>query len=180
LFWKFFESFGSFKKLKLGTGVCICKRVLRRERYDSLPTTSPWDDSLPIEAEYPRHVRGVAVIGAGDLVRGVYENQYTNGEREDTGKTIFQNAFGEGITELDDENQSYEYTDEYRYSAGGTRVTRSGSQNVAAGNKADRQSVLLKCIELCVIHDVVCALALMVASSFSQLRSASLRQLWVC
>jgi hypothetical protein len=80
----------------------------------------------------------VAVIGTGDLVRGVYENQYTNGEREDTGKTTFQNAYEEGIEEIDDENQSYEYTDEYRCSAGGTRVTRSGSQNVAAGNKADR------------------------------------------
>jgi hypothetical protein len=30
-------------------------QVLRRERYDSLPTTSPWDDSLPVGAEYARH-----------------------------------------------------------------------------------------------------------------------------
>ena len=80
----------------------------------------------------------MAVIGTGDLVRGVYEKQYTNGEREDTSTTVFQNASGEGIEELDDESQSYEYTDEYRYSAGGTRVARSGSQNVAARNKADR------------------------------------------
>jgi hypothetical protein len=116
--------------------------VLRRERYDSLPTTSPWDNILPIGAEYPRHVRGVAVIGTGDLVRGEYENQFTNGEREDTGKTTFHNASGEGIEELDDENQSYEYTNEYRYNAGGTRVTRSGNQNVAAGNKAEIYSTV--------------------------------------
>jgi hypothetical protein len=109
--------------------------VLRRERYDSSPTTSSWDDSLPIGAEYPRHVRGVTEIGTSDLVRGVYENQYTNGEWEDTGKTTFQNASEEGIEKLDDGNQFYEYTDEYWYSTGGTRE-RSRSQNVAAGNKA--------------------------------------------
>ena len=109
--------------------------MLRRERYDSSPTTSSWDDSLPIGAEYPRHVRGVTEIGTSDLVRGVYENQYTNGEWEDTSKTIFQNASEEGIEELDDGNQFYEYTDEYRYSTRGTRE-RSRSQNVAAGNKA--------------------------------------------
>jgi hypothetical protein len=38
---------------------------------------------------------------------------------------------------FDDKNQSYEYTYEYRYSAGGTRVPRSGSQNAAAGIKAE-------------------------------------------
>ena len=112
--------------------------MLRRERYDSSPTTSSWDDSLPIGAEYPRHVRGVTEIGTSDLVRGVYENQYTDGEWEDTGKMKFQNASEEGIEEPDDGNQFYEYTDEYRYCVGGTRVTKSGSQNVAAGNKAAR------------------------------------------
>ena len=52
------------------------------------------EDSLPLESEYPRHVRGVTEIGTSDLVRGVSE---------------------EGIEELDDGNQFYEYTDEYRY-----------------------------------------------------------------
>ena len=75
-------------------------QVLRRERYYRSATypwksaTYPWDDSLPIGAEYPRHVRGVTEIGTSDLVRGVPE---------------------EGIEELDDGNQFYEYTDEYRY-----------------------------------------------------------------
>ena len=74
--------------------------LLRRERYYRSATypwksaTYPWDDSLPIGAEYPRHVRGVTEIGTSDLVRGVSE---------------------EGIEELDDGNQFYEYTDEYRY-----------------------------------------------------------------
>ena len=43
------------------------------------------------------------------LVRGVYENQYTNGKREDTDKTTFQAASGEGIDGIDgidEENQS--------------------------------------------------------------------------
>jgi hypothetical protein len=101
--------------------------LLCRERYDSLPTTSSWDDNLPIGAEYPRHVRRVTVISTSDLVRSVYKNQYTNGEREDTGKTIFQNAYEERIEELDDGNQFYEYTDEYRYSPGGTQETRTRS-----------------------------------------------------
>jgi hypothetical protein len=118
--------------------------VLRRERYDSLPMTSPWDDSLPIGAEYPRHVRGVTEIGTIDLVRGVYENQYTNGEWEDTGKMKFQSASEEGIEEPDDGNtnpqpiQFYEDTDVCRYNTGGTRETKSGSQNAAAANKATR------------------------------------------
>ena len=78
--------------IDMANGYSTSGGMLRRERYDSLPTTSPWDDSLPIGAEYPRHVRGVAAE-----------------------------------LPLDDENQSYEYTNDYRYSAGGTRIPRSGS-----------------------------------------------------
>ena len=41
--------------IDMANGYSTSGGVLRRERYDSLPTTSPWDDSLPIGAEYPRH-----------------------------------------------------------------------------------------------------------------------------
>ena len=70
------------------------ERYYRSATYPCRSATYPWDDSLPIGAEYPRHVRGVTEIGTSDLVRGVSE---------------------EGIEELDDGNQFYEYTDEYRY-----------------------------------------------------------------
>ena len=46
--------------IDMATGYSTSGGVLHRERYDSLPTTSPWDNSLPIGAEYPRHVHGVA------------------------------------------------------------------------------------------------------------------------
>jgi hypothetical protein len=78
----------------MANGYSTSGGVLRRERYDSLPMTSLWDDSLPIGGEYPRIVRGVTDIGTSDFVRCVSE---------------------EGIEELDDGNQFYEYTDEYRY-----------------------------------------------------------------
>ena len=61
-------------------------------------------------------------------MRGVYESQYTNSEREDTGKMTFQNASEGGIDGIDEETQSYEYTDDYRYNAGGTRIPRSGNK----------------------------------------------------
>ena len=86
--------------IDMANGYSTSGGVLRRERYYRSATypwksaTYPWDDSLPIGAEYPRHVRGVTEIGTSDLVRGVSE---------------------EGIEELDDGNQFYEYTDEYRY-----------------------------------------------------------------
>ena len=38
----------------------------------------------------------------------------------------FQTASGVKGGPFDDENQSYEYTDDYRYNAGGTRIPRSG------------------------------------------------------